>query len=422
MIQRVKGTQDFLDLRLLHFIVHAARAHFKRANFTEILTPIIEPTELFARAVGEHTDIVHKEMYLIKSHNPEDTDNICLRPEATAATARAFIENGIQTVPWKVFTWGPYFRYERPQKGRFRQFYQFNAEIIGSPSMATDALFIKQLDSLFADVFRLREYALAINFLGTTEDRVNYKTVLKKFLDKNTASLCPTCTVRKESNILRIFDCKNESCQTLYLSAPVLTDYLSENSQAEWQDLQKMLRILNVSFVVKPTLVRGLDYYNKTVFEFISTHLGAQSSFGGGGRYDGLVSMLGGKEDQPSMGAAFGIERIMMLLEPLRDQLPLEQASELTVVIPYASEQIDTVLLVTDALLRGGIAAEAFTDIASFKSQLRRANRLMATHAVIIGPDEQAAGVASVKQMITGTEKKIPLAQLVTAIKQHEIK
>lgn len=420
MIQRVKGTQDFLDLRLFNFIINQTRQFLATANFTEVSTPIIEHTELFIRSVGEHTDIVHKEMYVIKTR--DEDESMCLRPEGTAAIARAFVENGIQSTPWKVFTWGPFFRYERPQKGRFRQFHQVSMEIIGASSIAHDALFIKQLDTLFTNVFKLEQYALAINFLGTREDRAAHRTALETFVSKHQESICKTCQQRSQSNLLRIFDCKESSCQELYQQAPVLTDYLSESSQAEWQELQRLLRLLSVSFTVQPRLVRGLDYYNKTVFEFVSTQLGAQSTFCGGGRYDNLIQTIGAKNDEPSIGAAFGVERLMMLLEQQTDTLLLPQEPSLTVIIPFEAAQNATALLVADSLQQNGISCEVLCDEGSLKAKMRKANKLAAAYTILIGSEEQQSGMAQVKNMITGGEQHIKFVDLPRAIKHHEIK
>lgn len=420
MIQRVKGTQDFLDMNLYNFIVQATRAHLSRANFVEIATPIIEQTELFVRSVGQATDIVHKEMYQIKSR--DEDESISLRPELTAPIARAFVENNVQQSPWKVFTHGPSFRYERPQKGRFRQFHQMSIEIIGATSMAHDALLLKLLDSLFSTVFHLEEYALLINFLGTPEDRLSYKAIVQEFLAEHSGKLCGLCQTRKDTNTLRIFDCKQATCQELYSNIQPITQHLCEASQQEWQELQKLLNALSVNYTVKPTLVRGLDYYSKTVFEFTSPHLGSQSTFCGGGRYDHLIKAIGGKEDQPSIGAGFGIERLMLLLEPILDRLSIEKPKELTLVIPFEQAQLPTCLLIVDTLQQSGLVADIISDDTSLKAKFRKANKMGAHYVVLIGSEEIAAGKATVKNMITGAENSVPLISIATSIKHHEIK
>jgi histidyl-tRNA synthetase len=280
MIPRVKGTQDFLDLSLFRFVINQFQKHADRYRFHEIATPIIEQVELFKRSLGLFTDVVSKEMFLIEGHQgQESNEQLCLRPEATAPTMRAFIESQPLT-PWKVFSYGPMFRYERPQKGRYRQFHQINCEIIGASSISNDALFITMLDRFFHETLNLNSYALHINFLGSYEDRAAYTAILANYVG-SLSGICATCQQRKEKNILRVFDCKNPECQKLYAKAPAMIDHLSQESRAEWQELQDQLSLLSVTFAVNPRLVRGLDYYNKTVFEFSSDSLGAQNAFDG---------------------------------------------------------------------------------------------------------------------------------------------
>jgi len=415
MFKRVKGTQDLLDLSLFNFIITQLKCHLQLYHYFEIATPILEPTELFQRSLGLQSDVVKKEMFLIDTH--ENDESICLRPEATASVARAFVENGIQTTPWKVFTYGPMFRYERPQKGRYRQFHQINIEIIGAQSIDYDAQFIKMLDSFFHEKLTLNNYALLINFLGCPKDRENYKPLLKKYLEKHVHSLCKTCLERKEKNIMRVFDCKSTECQEIYRSAPKLVDHLCRECAQQWQQLQDALDILSVTYKVTPTLVRGLDYYNKTVFEFTSQNLGAQNAFCGGGRYDQLVQQVGSKEDQPSVGAAIGMERLIMLLEPLKDQLPLPQLPALNVVIPMSEQQNTLALLLANELHVQNLPTEVLLD-GSVKSRMRKANKLGATHALILGEKEQEEHTVTIKNMTTGEETNIPQSKAVSYLKK----
>jgi histidyl-tRNA synthetase len=415
MIQRIKGTQDWLDLTLFNFFIARIAKHLACYNFTQIRTPILEPIELFKRSLGQATDVVSKEMFLVKGTS--ESEVICLRPEATASTVRAFIENDVLDVPWKVFSWGSMFRYERPQKGRFREFNQVTIENIGASSISHDAQLITMLDRLFHEELKLDNYALMINFLGSYEDRAVYKELLKTFLDASTAGICQTCNVRKDLNIMRVFDCKNPECQQIYRSAPKMIDHLSKESVIEWQQLQDQLSLLSVSFVVNPMLVRGLDYYNKTVFEFVSNDLGAQNTFCGGGRYDSLVKDLGGKQSQPSLGAAIGVERILLLLDQIKDRLLLPEKPALTVIIPIAQEQIPLALLLADELYAHNKCAEVLLDGGSIKSMMRKANKMGATYAVLIGEDEQQAHEVTIKQMITGSEERIKQIDLVSYIR-----
>lgn len=413
MIERIKGTQDFIDLSLFNFVVNQCKKHLELYHFTEIAMPIIEPTELFKRSLGLQTDVVSKEMFTISSRSEDGEESMCLRPEATASIVRAFIENGIQTTPWNVYTWGPMFRYERPQKGRFRQFHQISMEIIGAHSISYDVRFIKMLDRFFHETLGLNNYALMLNFLGCLEDRTQYKKILKEFLDSPSASgICHLCKERKEKNVLRILDCKNQHCQEIYKHAPRLIDHLCASCSDQWVQVQEQLDLLSVTYTWDPSLVRGLDYYNKTVFEFASPLLGSQSAFCGGGRYDQLISQIGGKEDQPSVGAAIGMERLMLLLEPLRANLPLEQPPALHVVMPLGKEQKTLALLVADNLEAHGHCVDVLLDGDSIKSMMRKANKMGAAFTILIGQEEQQNHTVTVKNMITGTEDKIPQVEL----------
>jgi histidyl-tRNA synthetase len=388
-------------------------------GFTEIATPIIEHTELFKRSLGLQTDVVHKEMFLIAgSPEQEDADSICLRPEATASIVRAFVENQIQQTPWKVFTYGPMFRHERPQKGRYRQFNQISFEIIGSAAVAQDVHLITMLDRFFSETFSSTNYALHINYLGCAQDRVAYSATLKKFLDAHAGNLCSLCLERKEKNILRVFDCKNPNCQQVYTQAPRISDALCTTCIQEWQQLQEQLSLLSVSYHHKPTLVRGLDYYSKTVFEFISANLGAQQAFCAGGRYDQLVTDIGGKQDQPSIGAALGIERLMLLLEPYDNSRLMPAQLPLHVIIPLSGQQHTLALLLADELLAQNLATEILLEGDSLKSMMRKANKLGARYCLLLGEDEQAKREVTVKNMVTGQEERMAQTALVGYLKK----
>ncbi len=417
MFSRVKGTRDLLDLTLYNFIVDQAKKQLKNYNFSEIATPILEPVDLFKRSLGLHTDVVTKEMFTLEVGPEGKKETIVLRPEATASTVRAFIEAGIQNLPWKIFSVGPMFRYERPQKGRYRQFHQINIEVIGSASISQDAHLIKMLDRFFTDRLKLNNYAILINFLGCSEDRKKYREKLYKFLEKNSDTICATCTDRKDKNIMRVFDCKNPECQELYQKAPFIADHLCESCAKEWHQLQDELEILSVSFVYKPTLVRGLDYYNKTVFEFSSADLGAQNAFCGGGRYDQLITMLGGKVDQPSIGAAIGIDRLMLMLENKLETLNLESQEPLYIIIPMSEAQHTVGLFIADMLARLGFKTDILLE-GSLKSMMRKANKLGAKAAIMIGADEQEAKEVTIKNMITSEQERIKQTELVDYLKQ----
>lgn len=418
MINRVKGTQDFIDLTLFNFIVESYKKQVTLYAFYEIATPILEPLELFKRSIGDYTDIISKEMFIIESKHADESEKICLRPEATAATMRAFLQEGIQTTPWKVYSYGPMFRYERPQKGRFRQFHQINTEIIGTNSILQDVQTIKMLDRFFHEILTLESYALELNFLGCATDRIHYKEKLLAFINKEGKNiLCSDCEIRKDHNILRFFDCKQEPCQQLYIKAPKLIDSLCTECAAEWAELNEALTILSVTYRVNTSLVRGLDYYNKTVFEFVSDNLGAQKAFCGGGRYE-LATQIGAKQPIPSLGAAIGIERLILLLEPLKDQLLLPTLNPLYVIIPMSPAQQVIALLLADELQAASLATEVLLESESIKSMMRKTNKLRAKKAIIIGDQEMATRTVQVKDMITGAQEEIAQGILVAYLKK----
>ena len=415
MFPRIKGTQDILDYRLIEGVLQIIDRHLKNYNFSQISTPILESVSLFERGLGVATDVVSKEMFVVQSKS--DREQICLRPEMTAGTVRAFVEEqGSLVLPWKVFSYGPAFRYERPQKGRLRQFHQVSIESLGTATVAYDAFFISMLSNLFAEKLEIEHFVLQLNFLGQPEDREIFKTHLYAFLTNHDAILCETCKQRKDTNILRIFDCKVQACSDLYTQAPKITDYLTPASQAEWQAVQDQLLQLSVTFVHNPYLVRGLDYYNKTVFEFIGLALGAQNTFCGGGRYDSLAQQLGSKELIPAFGAAIGMERLLIVLEDQQEKFATPRPS-LICLVPCTAEQNGTALLIADSLQAAGICVDVLLDQASLKSKLRKADKLQATYALVIGEQEQAENFVMVKNMMTGKDEKVSQADLQTYFK-----
>lgn len=416
MFTRVKGTQDISDLTLRNFLLEKVRKHLACYNFHEILTPLLEKTDLFKRAVGEHADIVIKEMYFVNSgkESEENERALCLRPEITASMMRVFLNShATATLPWKVFTYGPVFRHERPQKGRYREFYQISVETIGATSPAQDAYFLTMLDRLFLEHFKLSDYALLINFLGCSQDRARYREHLQSFLEKNKESLCSLCTVRSSHNVLRILDCKNVDCQALFGQAHPITAFLCEACMKEWQLIQQLLHELSVSYTSAPYLVRGLDYYDKLVFEFVSIGgLGAQNAFCAGGRYDRLAEQLGATQDYPAFGAGLGIERIELLLENVKDRLDIPPLPLLHCILPLAVEQIPLALQIADELHAHCLRTETFLEGKSLKSMLRKADALKAATCIFIGIDEQEGRFVTVKQMQEGLTTKIPQTEL----------
>ena len=416
MITRVRGTEDILDLRLHNAILTWIKAHCIAYNFQEIKTPILEHTELFQRSLGLQTDVVTKEMYTLTTASG---DSLCLRPEATASSMRAFLAASITTLPWKIFSYGPMFRHERPQKGRQRQFSQVSIEIIGSNAAMQDVEGIVMLDRFFAQKLSLPHYTLTINFLGSLEDRMRYKEQLASYLATIYEQICSTCQVRSTHNILRTLDCKQESCIQLYRNAPKITNTLSEASQKNWELIQKQLHLFSVSYVHNPHLVRGLDYYNNTVFEFSSPHLGAQSAFCGGGRYDGLAEQLGAKTSVPAFGASIGMERLLMLCELLGDNLTIPPQPPLALVLPMTDAQATIALLLADALRAETICSDVLFDGGSLKSMMRRANKMGARWVLIVGEDEMREGTVSIKNMLNGETTVLPHQQAVMLLKKY---
>jgi len=415
MISRIKGTQDFIDLTLFNFIIDQARKHLELYSFSQIETPLLEPTELFKRSLGLQTDVVGKEMYTVNT-GPHG-DDICLRPEATAAIVRAFIENHIQQTPWKVFLAGAMFRHERPQKGRYRQFHQISIEVIGAAAVMQDVQFIVMLDHFFGQKLLIPNYVLQLNFLGCPEDRARHKIALKEFLLSDEAHIiCNLCKDRSEKNIMRIFDCKNEVCQKLYTTAPRITDYLCGQCSGEWSIICEQLNILGVKYSHQPTLVRGLDYYNKIVFEFVSNNLGAQNTFCAGGRYDQLITQIGGKTDQPSLGAAMGIERLMLLLEDHKDLLVLPKKPVLHLIMPMGHDEQLPALTLANSLRSQGLAVDVMLEGDSIKSMMKKADKINAHYALIIGSDEQQAHEVTIKNMVTGESYRVKQADALSAL------
>ena len=413
MFSRVKGVQDILSYRLWRGLLHKVQGHVTLYNFTEIQTSLLEYVSLFERGLGYETDVVKKQMFLIEQKN--DREQMCLRPEATAGTMRAFLETRHEhATPWNTFSFGPMFRYERPQRGRYRLFHQVNIESIGVSSIQYDAFFIQMLYKLFLETLGISEFVLTINFLGTAADREQYKIALRAFIQGR--SICETCEQRTATNLLRVLDCKSEDCQAIYASAPVITDFLSEPSAQEWSLLQNQLHDLSVTYTVNPRLVRGLDYYNKTVFEFVGMTLGAQDTFCGGGRYDGLAEQLGSKEAVPAIGAGVGFERLLLLLGD-RAHAFVQPEQSLTAIIACAQQQNSLALLCADFVQRSGKAVQVLIDDLSLKNKLKKANKMGATYVVLIGEEEQASNTVTVKNMMTGLEERVSQDKLVAALK-----
>ena len=379
-----------------------ARDVFQRFGYVEIRPPAMEWTELFARGIGEATDIVEKEMY---SFSDSRGRSVSLRPEATAGIARAFIENKLHAgpMPRKLFTIGPMFRHERPQKGRFRQFHQIDVEVFGDPGPAVDAELIA-MGHLYFSELGLGSLTLLVNSLGCPDCRPEYRSTLFGFLTSHREGLCGDCRRRLDTNPLRILDCKVPTCNELVHNAPSSLDHLCTGCEDHFADLKKRLDSVGIPYEVNPRLVRGLDYYSRTAFELVTTQLGAQDAVMGGGRYDGLVELFGGPPT-PAIGFAIGMERLHLLLG---DFAPMKPPDLYVAALgPSAMEHAFTFI---HNLRRAGISVDSNSENKSLKSQMKHAGRLNARFVCIIGDAELESGRALLRNMQTKEQVEIDLA------------
>jgi len=405
MIHGIKGVKDILpdEIGRWQAIESAARRLSRLYGFREIRVPIFELTELFARSIGASTDIVEKEMYTFPDR---DGKSLTLRPEGTAGVVRAFIEHNLSASPTlqKFFYVGPMFRHERPQAGRLRQFHQFGVESYGNPGALADVEVISLLWRFLTEL-QLPGLTLEMNSLGELSDRTAYTAVLLAFLQQRKERLCENCRRRMETNPLRVLDCKVPECKPATAEAPKITDSLSIQSRAHFDQVLNGLRDLGIPFVLNPRLVRGLDYYTLTTFEVTSQHLGAQNAVGAGGRYDGLVEVLGGPKT-PAIGFAVGLERVSLMLPD--SILPVDP--QLLVVAAFGSQGLPVgVRLLYD--LRGlGVQAEMDSRATSLKAHLRQADRMKASYVVMIGDDEVSKGQLLLRNMVTKEQEELPLS------------
>ncbi|RMF85321.1 MAG: histidine--tRNA ligase [Nitrospinota bacterium] len=414
-IQAVRGVKDILpeDMPKWHYVERIARRVLETHGYQEIRTPIFEKTALFTRGIGETTDIVEKEMYTFADKGGE---MLTLRPEATAAIARAYTEHKLYFPPgvFKVYCIGPMFRYERPQAGRYRQFYQIDAEALGSSSPYIDAEIIVMLITLLHEL-GLEQLALHLNTLGDAQCRPLYREELRRFLGAHLSRLCPDCQGRYERNPLRILDCKNPQCQQILTTAPTVQDYLCPACRQHFETVLQLLTAVDVPYVLDARLVRGLDYYTRTTFEILAPGLGAQNAVVGGGRYDGLVEAIGGPST-PGIGFAIGMERLIALLEEKGVVFPSPQPM---VFLAALGEQAQTkAFQLVCTLRRLGIAIEMEYEPKSLKSQLRRANKLGVRYTLILGEDELSSGKIVIKEMQGEGQERIDLSQVVPFLQQ----
>ncbi len=411
-----KGTKDVLPAQSSkwHYVESVIRDICARFGYREIRTPVFEHTELFLRGVGDTTDIVQKEMY---TFDDKGGRSLTLKPEGTAGVVRSFVENSLFSgaQPTKMYYLStPVFRYERPQAGRLREHHQFGVEVFGSQGPSIDAEVITVALSLF-HTLGINGLALNINSIGCKQCRPAYNAALREYLKQREDSLCRNCRERMVTNPLRTLDCKEETCRDIVREAPVMLDCLCDECAAHFEGLKKRLEAAGIGYSVNPFIVRGLDYYSKTVFEIISTDIGAQGTVCGGGRYDGLVEELGGPS-MPGIGFGLGIERLLLVLESLGIALPEPGLCDAYVCTLGDAAEVEG-FCVTKRLREAGIKAECDHMGRSLKAQLKYAAKLGARFTVIIGDDELSKGIAVVRDMQLSEEKTVPLAELNQMIK-----
>jgi histidyl-tRNA synthetase len=406
-IKALKGFKDILpdEVGLWQFIEKTARDIFQRYGFEEIKVPILEKTELFVRTIGESTDIVEKEMYTFVDRNGA---SITMRPEGTAPVIRSYIENGlyVRGSVQRLYTVGPMFRHERPQKGRLRQFHQMSVEVLGSNSTRIDTEVMAMAWHILQEIGL--PASLEINSLGCPECRPSFKEAMQGFLQKRSKHLCEDCQRRSSTNPLRVLDCKSEHCQAQYVSAPSILDHLCSTCSQHFREVRQNLSLLGVPFAVNAKMVRGLDYYTRTTFELITTELGAQGAIGAGGRYDGLVRQLGGPE-VPGIGFAMGMERLVMLLSQKQNErletLPLLDL--FLVTLGEAASEKGFILL--QMLRSQGLRVMMDHEGRSMKNQLKQADKQNARFTLILGDNELANCEVLLKDMHSGEQQLVEL-------------
>lgn len=417
-IQRPRGTKDVYtpEVRGWQKIEQQAMELCDCYGFSQMRFPTFEYTELFARGVGDTTDVVQKEMYQFFDR---DQRSITLRPEGTASVVRAFLENSLYggAMPAKYYYLIPCFRYEKPQAGRLREFHQFGAEVFGAAGPQADAEVIALADAYLRKI-GLREIRLMLNSIGCPTCRASYFAALKEYLTQRKEQLCPTCLDRLEKNPMRVLDCKSPICQQATEGAPLMLDYLCEDCAAHFEGVKALLTDMGIDYTIDPRIVRGLDYYTRTVFEFVSESIGSQGTVCGGGRYDGLVEQLGGKPT-PGLGFAMGLERLLMVLESQGESLSGQTPCDLYFA-PIGQEAQRKVAALARTLRDQGVAVQYDVMDRSIKAQMKYADKLGARYTMVVGDDELAAGQAQLKCMSDGSTRAVVFTQIFDALGAQE--
>lgn len=405
--EAIKGTQDALPKESYkwNYIESVTKDVASQFDFKEIRTPVFEKTELFQRGVGDTTDVVQKEMY---TFDDKGGRSITLRPEGTAGAMRSVLEHGLfnEALPIKAFYNTTCYRYEKPQAGRLREFHQFGVECIGAPSPTADAEVI-MLGATVLDRLGIKNISLEINSIGCPECRAKYTEALKEYFSKYKDELCETCLSRLERNPMRILDCKSPICKEIAKDAPIILDYLCDECKEHFEKVKSYLDAADVEYIINPRIVRGLDYYTKTVFEFITTEIGSQGAVCAGGRYDGLSEELGGPK-LPSLGFAMGLERILILMEKQGCEFPQDTVADVYIAPMGEKASAEAIKLCNELRDEGFIAV---TDLSGrgLKAQMKYANKIGAKYSIVIGDNELEKKKATLKNMLTGEQKEVSI-------------
>ena len=406
--QAPRGTRDWYgtDARRRRAIIDAARAVFEAAGYHEVVTPTFEDTEVYARTSGAGSDVVRKEMYTFTDRSDR---SLTLRPEGTAGVVRAYIEHGMSRLPQPIKSWytAPMFRYAAVQRGRYREHHQFGVEVLGTGDPAVDAEVISLQNTWYARI-GITAYELELNSIGDGNCRPAYIALLVEFLDAHAGELCAECLERRDTNPLRVFDCKNEACQAVLVDAPKITDHLCDACAEHFARVRAYLDASGVAYTISPGLVRGLDYDTRTAWEFVTTELGAQGTIGGGGRYDGLAEQLGGPPT-PGVGFGSGLERVFELA-------PADFADSDRQWVCFAiahDAALPRMYALMGELRAAGVSADAVFGGRTLRRQLEQAAKRGAATTVIVDEDEWAAGVATVRDMVSGKQRQVALDDLV---------
>ena len=413
LTKAIKGTKDVLPAESYknQYIEATCLSVAENFGYKEMRTPVFEHTELFQRGVGDTTDVVQKEMY---TFDDKGGRSITLRPEGTAGAARAFLENGLsnEALPQKICYLTSCYRYEKPQAGRLREFHQFGIECFGATSPLADAEMISLAKQVF-DELGVEKLHLELNSIGCPKCRADYHNALREYFKAHTNELCDTCNERLERNPMRILDCKSPVCKEISKNAPIVLDYLCDECKEHFEKVKSYLDAMNIEYIVNPQIVRGLDYYTKTVFEFVSDEIGSQGTVCGGGRYDGLIEELGGQHT-PSLGFGMGLERIQLVMEAQGCAFPEPNKLDLFIVAMGEKAELKAVEIAKD-MRSEGFSVQYDLNSRSLRAQMKYADKVCAKYLVVIGEDEVNSGIAKLKDMQTGESTEVSLTTFVNA-------